>query len=549
MSSYPNGFNDGVLIREVPGDVPTSRKSIYVGNNATLMVGEKGKSDSTSNGTFFRPFATLDYAIGQAKAGDIIYVRPGHAETVATAGAINADVAGVTIVCLGSGANRPTYTFSDTAATLTVTAASVEIHNMLIKPSVDSVVSPIVVSAPDCTIDIEVQDASAAIECVSAILTTADADKLSVNLKYRGFIAGNACVSPIRLVGVDTARIFVDFYGVASTAVVEFHTTACHDIDVTGKFYNNGTSLTKNVVDTATGSTWSARGWDGNSNANFSGGDNAALASDDASTIKAAVDVIDGFHDVPTADVATNAQMRDVIGNKTDAAAAGAVSETESLMAYAKQTVTNAEAILADTDTIAGIALPVDPVADSLAAYISSGGTAAGTNLADSKSIVDALGFDGSAFVAGGLAMYLPRTVEKSDGAILTGNDDLFTITGGPIRAKITGIVTTIIGGSANGDLQIVTTEPAATFDLNAAPVAINDDASGTSYRNVGATSVFTPVTAGAVIIDPVTAEDVEFLLPIGTVHFRSSAAQTGNIKWYLTYWPLSPNSSVVAAA
>jgi hypothetical protein len=411
------------------------------------------------------------------------------------------------------------------------------------------VVSPIVVSAPDCTIDIEVQDASAAIECVSAILTTADADKLSVNLKYRGFIAGNACVSPIRLVGVDTARIFVDFYGVASTAVVEFHTTACHDIDVTGKFYNNGTSLTKNVVDTATGSTWSARGWDGNSNANFSGGDNAALASDDASTIKAAVDVIDGFHDVPTADVATNAQMRDVIGNKTDAAAAGAVSETESLMAYAKQTVTNAEAILADTDTIAGIALPVDPVADSLAAYISSGGTAAGTNLADSKSIVDALGFDGSAFVAGGLAMYLPRTVEKSDGAILTGNDDLFTITGGPIRAKITGIVTTIIGGSANGDLQIVTTEPAATFDLNAAPVAINDDASGTSYRNVGATSVFTPVTAGAVIIDPVTAEDVEFLLPIGTVHFRSSAAQTGNIKWYLTYWPLSPNSSVVAAA
>jgi len=141
------------------------------------------------------------------------------------------------------------------------------------------------------------------------------------------------------------------------------------------------------------------------------------------------------------------------------------------------------------------------------------------------------------------------RCVEKSDGAVLTGADDLFTVTGGPVVAKIVGIVTTEIGGASNGKLQITTDEPAATVDLNAGAVAIDTDAAGTSYRNVGATSVFTPVTAGVVIVDPVTVQDTEFLLPIGTVKFDSTAAQTGNIKWYIIYKPLSPNSVVTAAA
>ncbi|MDP2651737.1 MAG: hypothetical protein Q8O94_01215, partial [bacterium] len=51
---------------------------------------------------------------------------------------------------------------------------------------------------------------------------------------------------------------------------------------------------------------------------------------------------------------------------------------------------------LADTDTISGISLPVAPVANSLAAFIASGGTALGTELADSKSLVDAIGTDGT---------------------------------------------------------------------------------------------------------------------------------------------------------
>jgi len=195
----------------------------------------------------------------------------------------------------------------------------------------------------------------------------------------------------------------------------------------------------------------------------------------------------------PAADSSGTRYMRDVVGNKADAAATGAVSAVESLMAYAKQSVT-------------------------------------------------------AEIAAAASLLALPKCIAKTDGAVLTGNDDLFTITGGPVRAKIVGIVTTVIGGASNGDLQIVTTTPAATANLNAAPVAIDSDAAGTSYHNVGATSVFTPTTAGAVLLDPVTVEETEFILPIGTVHFRSSAAQSGVIAWYMSYEPLSPLSAVAAA-
>ena len=315
-----------------------------------------------------RLFTTLEEAVIAAVADGqaIIFIAPNHAETVAAAAAINLNKSGLTVIGLGGGAARPTFTFSATASTITITAASIKLSNILIKPSIDSVVSPIVVSAADCTIDVEVQDASATVECVNAILTTAAADRLDIKLRYRGFIAGNACVNAIRLVGVDTARIYVDFYGVASTAIIEFHTTACHDIDIVGKFYNNGTSLTKNVVDTATLSTWSAKGWDGNSNAGFSGGDNAALAGDDVSAVAAVV-----------------------------------------------------AAILADTTTIGDATLPVAPVAGSLARFVASGGTALGIQLPDSKSLYDMVRQYGEGYVA-----------TKQSAISAAGTVTLFTVTG-----------------------------------------------------------------------------------------------------------------------
>jgi len=187
---------------------------------------------------------------------------------------------------------------------------------------------------------------------------------------------------------------------------------------------------------------------------------------------------------------------------------------------------------------------------------IGLGTNAIGVNNADNA-------YDSSSVVANADGSMLER-LEYSQGLLLAGwrsvvtsevalpnntTTNLFTISGGPVRCKIVGLVTTVIGGAANAKLQMTTTTPAATVDLNAGAVAINTDAAGTIYQNVGATSVFTPSTgAGYALVDPVTVEEVEFILTPGTVKFHSSATQTGGVTWYMTFQPLSPDSRVVAA-
>lgn len=145
----------------------------------------------------------------------------------------------------------------------------------------------------------------------------------------------------------------------------------------------------------------------------------------------------------------------------------------------------------------------------------------------------------------------IPRTIAKTDGAVLNGADDLFVITGGPILVRnIIGIVTTVIGGAANGTLQAAVTAPEGTVALSTT-VAIDADAVGTSYDFVGPTGILTPTTAGARIRDygSTTLTPSQWIVPIGTINFLGSAAQTGVIAWYMEYVPLSPLSVVTAAA
>lgn len=132
-SNYPTGFSRGVTIRGVPITQSQPGQVFWVYNGSAISAGQRGGSDG-NDGTFNSPFATLDYAIGRCLAGrgDIIFIKPGHAETLSSAGAIAADIAGVAVVGLGSGSFRPTFTF-DTAATTTisVSAANVSFKNLV----------------------------------------------------------------------------------------------------------------------------------------------------------------------------------------------------------------------------------------------------------------------------------------------------------------------------------------------------------------------------------------------------------------------------------
>jgi len=112
---------------------------VFFVNNSGVYEDRPG-SDSNP-GTLRKPFATIDYAIGQCTAdrGDVIYVLPGHVETIADADDVDLDVAGVAIIGIGKGSDQPRFDFTATASTLDVGAADCLIENMNFHANVPSV--------------------------------------------------------------------------------------------------------------------------------------------------------------------------------------------------------------------------------------------------------------------------------------------------------------------------------------------------------------------------------------------------------------------------
>ena len=150
LSSYPNGFAQGISVRGMPLLQTHPGQAFWVSNVTTgLLPGQRGGANG-NKGTFDAPFSTIDYAIGRCTAnrGDIIFVKPGHAETVSTATALALDVAGVAIVGLGFGDNRPTLTLDTaTTATIGVTAANMSMQNMIITANFADIVSAFTLGA------------------------------------------------------------------------------------------------------------------------------------------------------------------------------------------------------------------------------------------------------------------------------------------------------------------------------------------------------------------------------------------------------------------
>lgn len=124
-NNFQNGFVNSLTVRGIPLSQAYPGEVFYVSNSSVLAKGARGGSDN-NDGSRLSPFATIDYAIGRCTAsrGDIIAVLPGHAENVATAGALALDKAGVAIVGLGAGTLRPQLTLSAAAGSLIISAAN-----------------------------------------------------------------------------------------------------------------------------------------------------------------------------------------------------------------------------------------------------------------------------------------------------------------------------------------------------------------------------------------------------------------------------------------
>jgi len=155
-SSYPNGFPFGVSLRNMPVMQTHPGQVFWVGNAHGGANGNKGTRE--------KPFGDIDYAIGRCTAnkGDIIFVLPGHSETITAASAIDLDVAGVSLIGLGSGSDMPTIEFNHANATVAVGAHNVTIKNIRFNSSITGVVVGVNIEADinyctieDCVFDVD----------------------------------------------------------------------------------------------------------------------------------------------------------------------------------------------------------------------------------------------------------------------------------------------------------------------------------------------------------------------------------------------------------
>ena len=135
--------------KDFKGEVPTLGKDLFVDS----VTG----SDNSDGLTPDRALATLDaaFALCTANKGYRIFVLPLHAETITGAAGIAHDVAGVSVIGLGHGGQRPTFLMDgSTAVTYKITANDALVRNLVFKSGHASVVTCIDVQiATDAWID------------------------------------------------------------------------------------------------------------------------------------------------------------------------------------------------------------------------------------------------------------------------------------------------------------------------------------------------------------------------------------------------------------
>ena len=129
LTHFPNGASSFGMPALGTGPLMTTGNVFFVDSGAGA-----GADSPVSNGKNpVRPFLTIDYAIGQCAAnnGDIIFVMPGHTESLSAPGDITINVAGVTVMGLGQGNTRPKVTHDSANGRVSIIASNTRWSNII----------------------------------------------------------------------------------------------------------------------------------------------------------------------------------------------------------------------------------------------------------------------------------------------------------------------------------------------------------------------------------------------------------------------------------
>ncbi len=208
------------------------------------------RSDNTSSGRSpNEPFATIDYAIGQCTAnnGDVIFVLPGHTETVSAAGGITFDVAGVSVIGLGQGSDRGLIsTATATTADIEIDAANVTIANLRFNVTLpDGIDAPFDIDAAGFKFigcDVEFADGTGQADLV--MLSDANANGIVVKGCYFHGSANAGTATVLRFVSGDDIFVVDNvFLGNFTTTLGAIdNTTASINFNVFNNYIDNRTA-------------------------------------------------------------------------------------------------------------------------------------------------------------------------------------------------------------------------------------------------------------------------------------------------------------------
>jgi len=179
ITRFPRGVSSfGIPVLGNDGIVPTASGNYYwVDSNSTATA--------LANGDFDTPYTTLMAAYGACTTNndDVIIIKAGHAETFATNSVATLNKAGVSIVGLGRGARKPTFTLTGTTAavTIAISGASQLLRNVILTSGVAELAAAITVSAANVTLDgVEYRESSATFTVLSVVTGTNAADFLTI---------------------------------------------------------------------------------------------------------------------------------------------------------------------------------------------------------------------------------------------------------------------------------------------------------------------------------------------------------------------------------
>ena len=149
LTAFPHGVSSFGMPVIGAGPYVTTGNVFFVDSGAT------NASDGNAGTSPDKALATIDAAVGKCTAnnGDIIFVMPGHVDTISTATSLVVDVAGVQIIGLGVGKTRPILDFTATAGSVELDAANCRLSNFVLRANVSAVVVAVNVDANDIEID------------------------------------------------------------------------------------------------------------------------------------------------------------------------------------------------------------------------------------------------------------------------------------------------------------------------------------------------------------------------------------------------------------